>query len=192
MWKSMLITLSSVLVLATAACDMTESKESLGDYGFGTAAELGELMKRPDAEQVLDQLHGMVTAVAASLTTAVPGSAWLPSNAESKTHCGEFGSTQGNRYTSQRFQSMVPIPPQLWEAASQAVIVAGAKFGYRKVGFRTENAREGAPSNLEIFSDDGYGGRLWLGTDDYANFYVNTGCFLTAKAKQRARDAAPK
>jgi hypothetical protein len=44
---------------------------------------------------------------------------------------------------------------------------------------------------LEVFSTEGHGGRLWLGSRRYANFYVRTGCYLTAKAKQDARNAAP-
>jgi hypothetical protein len=196
MWRTAMAawvwTTITVLTILASGCHMTDSSgDDLGDYGHGTAAELGELLKRPDAEEVLARRDAMAVAIGAALSATVPGSQWIPNGRGDQVSCGNFGSTRGRKYTSPAYQSPVPIAPDRWAAATAAVIEAAAPFDYTDVRMRTERPTIGAPSTLEILSNDGTDGRFWLGSDRYANFYIRTGCFLTAKAKQAARDAAP-
>lgn len=182
-----LATLLLTTVLTTAGCAMDDG----GDYGHGTAAELHELLERPDAEEVLTRQDDMLAAISAALTQTVPGTQWTRDSEGDSVPCGDFGSTDGNKYTSPRFQSLNPIPADRWAEASQAVIDVAADYGFTVVHTRTENPGPDQPLFLEIVTDDDHGNRLWLGSRKHANFYVRTGCYLTAAAKQAAHDAAP-
>lgn len=160
-----------------------------GDYGYGSPAELGELLNRRDAEEVLAERNRMVTEIITELARLVPGSHWLPSDEEDSTQCAEFGSTKGRVYFSPHYMSEMPIPAALWGRAAQAVIDIAARYGYTDVAACSENATGDRALNLTI--RDGDGGRLSFGSMAKASLYVGTGCCLTAEDKRQARAAAP-
>ncbi|WP_233213538.1 LppA family lipoprotein [Mycobacterium hubeiense] len=171
---------------------MSESEPQVtgaGDYGYGTPGELGELLSRRDAEQVLADRDRMIAEITAELSRVVPGSAWTPNRDPQSTPCGDFGSTDGKSYTSRHYTSNVPVTAALWQTASQAIIDIAARYGYTHVQSRTENASDDNAKRLTIADDDG--GVLTFGSSEAANLYVRTGCYLTAEDKRKARDAAP-
>ena len=171
--------------------DTTEpGARSKGDYGYGTPKELGTLLERRDAEVVLADRGRMISEITAELSRMVPGSHWEANRKESATHCGDFGSTVGQSYTSQHYTSSVAVSAALWDRASQSVIDVAAKYGYTEVSGRTENATDDQGKSLTLRDSDG--GYLRFGSMDAANLYVRTGCYLTAEDKRQAREAAPK
>lgn len=191
MWR---LAISALLVLALTGCGpMFESEytgRADGDHGHGTPGELGELLHRRDAEDVLADRDRMITEITTELTRIVPGSEWLPNRKASETPCGDFGSTRGRSYISRHYTSKVPVPAELWDEASQAVIDIAARYGYTDVISHTENPSDDHAKDLVI--EDGEGGRLAFGSMVAASMYVGTGCYLTAEDKRKAREAAPK
>ncbi|BBX29592.1 LppA family lipoprotein [Mycolicibacterium alvei] len=191
MWR-LVITL--LLAVALTGCGaMFESEytgPAEGDYGFGTPKELGALLSRRDAEEVLADRDRMITEVTTELSRIVPGSTWLPNRDERSSECGEFGSTDGERYFGRNWVSKVPVPAALWDRASQAVIDIAARHGYTDVTGRTENPVGDESTDLTIA--DSEGGRLSFGSQVNAVLQVVTGCYLTAENKRLAREAAPK
>ncbi|WP_441957464.1 LppA family lipoprotein [Mycolicibacterium houstonense] len=161
-----------------------------GDYGYGTPKELGALLARRDAEEVLADRDRMITEIIAELSQIVPGSQWLPHRQERRSGCGEFGSTYGERIFGQIFTSEVAVPAALWNQASQAVVDIAAKYGYTNITGRTENPVGDESTDLTITDSDG--GRLSFGSQANAVLQVVTGCYLTAEDKRKAREAAPK
>ena len=161
-----------------------------GDYGYGTPEELGAILKRRDAEQVLAERDQMITEITTELSRVVPGSRWEPNRDPSNTPCGEFGSTDGRRYFSRHYTSDVAVAPALWDQASQTVIDIAAKYGYTNVTSRTEHATGDHAADLTIRDADD--GRVSFGSMVAANLHVTTGCYLTAEDKRKALDAAPK
>ncbi|MGW4101287.1 LppA family lipoprotein [Mycobacterium sp. NPDC004974] len=191
MWR-LVITLLLAFTL-TGCGPMFESEykgPAEGDYGFGTPEELGTLLGRRDAEEVLADRDKMITEITTELSRIVPGSRWLPHREERSSNCGEFGSTDGERYFGQNFVSEVPVPATLWEQASQAVIDIAARHGYTNVTGRTENPVGDESTDLTI--TDSEDGRLSFGSQTNAVLQVVTGCYLTAENKRKAREAAPK
>jgi hypothetical protein len=190
MWRLVFILVLTMML--TGCGPMFESEPEVtgqGDYGYGTPAELGELLNRRDAEAVLADRDRMLAEITTALSTVVPGSQWLPNRSEDFTPCGEFGSTDGKIYFSRHYVSDVPVSAALWGRASQAVIDIAAKYGYTDVESRTEDATDDRASNLVIRDSDG--GRLTFGSMEAASIYVGTGCYLTAEDKRRARESAP-
>ena len=160
-----------------------------GDYGYGSPNELGPLLDRRDAEQVLAERDQMITEITTALSEIVPGSHWQPRRKEDSVHCGDFGSTNGKRYFSRHYAWQEPIPATLWDQASQAVIDIAAKYGYTNAS-RSENVGDDDRKSVTITDDEG--GRYTLGSMYSSNFNVVTGCYLTAEDKRKALDAAPK
>lgn len=132
----------------------------------------------------------MITEITTELSRIVPGSTWLPNRDERSSECGEFGSTDGERYFGRNSVSKIPVPAALWDRASQAVIDIAAKYGYTDVIGRTQNPVGDAATDLTI--RDGDDGRLSFGSQANAVLQVTTGCYLTAEDKRLAREAAPK
>lgn len=191
MWR---LAITLVLAMMLAGCGpMFESEPVVfgeGDYGYGIPEELNPLLERRDAEEVLADRDRMITEITTELTRIVPGSHYTARRTADSTPCGEFGSTDGNIYFSQHYTSKVPVPPALWEQASQAVIDIAAKYGYTDVTGRTENATADHATDLTIRDSDG--GRLAFGSMEAASMQVTTGCYLTSEKKRQAREAAPK
>jgi hypothetical protein len=191
MWRLVVPLLLAVLLTGCGSMfDSNPPSTGEGDRGHGTPGELGVLLERRDAEQVLADRDRMIAELMAELTRVVPGSQWRLNRAASSTPCGEFGSTDGKTYTSKHFVSDTPVPAALWDQASQAVVDIAARYGYTDVTSRTENATDGAARNLDIADADG--GVLTFGSVAASSGYVKTGCYLTAEDKRKARDAAPK
>lgn len=190
MWR---LLIAFALAVALTGCGpMGESEPQVtgeGDYGYGTPAELGELLNRRDAEAVLADRDRMIAQITAELSKIVPGSQWRPNREEDFTPCGEFGSTDGRVYFGRNFVSEVPVSAALWDRASQAVIDIAARHGYTDVQSRTENPTDEASKDLIIRDSDG--GRLAFGSMVNATLQVTTGCYLTAEDKRKAREAAP-
>ncbi|WP_254849153.1 LppA family lipoprotein [Mycobacterium sp. GA-1841] len=161
-----------------------------GDYGYGTPKELGALLERRDAEEVVAERDRMIAEITTELSRIVPGGNWLRDSEGTRTPCGEFGSTDGRIDFGPHYTSDVPVPAALWHQASQAVIDIAAKYGYTDVTSRTENATDDNPKDLTIRDPDS--GRLAFGSMKASTLQVTTGCYLTAEAKRQARDAAPK
>ncbi|WKG02331.1 LppA family lipoprotein [Mycolicibacterium sp. HK-90] len=161
-----------------------------GDYGYGVPEELEPLLARRDAEEVLADRDRMIAESSTELTRIVPGSQWQPHRSEDSVHCGDFGSTNGQRYFSRHYTSDVPVHAALWNQASQAVIDIAARYGYTDVTSRTENATNDQATDMTIRDADG--GRVAFGSMAAASFQVTTGCYLTAEEKRQAREAAPK
>ncbi|WP_235654095.1 LppA family lipoprotein [Mycolicibacterium houstonense] len=161
-----------------------------GDYGYGTPKELGALLARRDAEEVLADRDRMITEITAELSQIVPGGNWLRDSEGTSTPCGEFGSTDGEIDFGPHYVSQIPVPASLWPRASQAVIDIAAKYGYTDVTSRTENATDETHKDLTIRDADG--GRLAFGSLEASTMQVTTGCYLTAEDKRKAREAAPK
>lgn len=190
MWR-LLVCL--VLALSMTGCGpMFESQytgPAEGDFGYGSPGELGELLKRRDAEQVLADRDRMVGEITAELARVVPGSLWLPHRAEDRTPCGDFGSTDGRIYFGRQYVSKKPVPAALWDRASQAVLDIAARYGFTEVTSRTDKPADDQAKNLTIV--DEHGGRVAFGSMVAASLQVTTGCYLTAEDKRKAREAAP-
>lgn len=161
-----------------------------GDYGYGSPKELGVLLTRRDAEEVVADRDRMIAEITAALPKIVPGAQYIARREPAASQCGDFGSTFGKQYFSQHFTSRTPVPASLWNKASQAVIDIAAKYSYTNVSSRTENSTGDHANDLTI--QDSEGGRLAFGSAKASSMQVTTGCYLTAEAKQQARDAAPK
>ncbi|MGV0837443.1 LppA family lipoprotein [Mycolicibacterium thermoresistibile] len=189
MWR---LVITALLAVALTACGpMFESGytgPAEGDYGHGTPDELGELLNRRNAEEVLADRDRMITDITTELTRVLPGSSWSPTSESSWSHCGEFGSTAGRYFTSAHYTSDLPVPAAKWDQASKAVIDIAAEYGYTEVQ-NTENPTDDQARRLVI--TDNHGGTLTFGSMEAANLYVRTGCYLTAEDKRKARDAAP-
>ena len=183
-----------ILTFALAGCghmfDTMPPVVGEGDYGFGTPKELGALLARRDAEEVLADRDRMITEITNELAKIVPGARWVRDSEGNSTPCGEFGSTDGEVDFGPHYVSRVPIPAALWTQASQAVIAIAAKYGYTDVSGSTENATDDNPKNLTIRDADA--GRLAFGSMKASTLQVTTGCYLTAEDKRQAREAAPK
>jgi Lipoprotein confined to pathogenic Mycobacterium len=181
-----------MLALSMTGCGpMFESEytgPAEGDSGYGSPAELGELLNRPDAEQVLADRDRMVGEITAELARIVPGSVWQPHRSEDRTPCGDFGSTDGRIYFGRQYVSEKPVPAALWDQASQAVIDIAARYGFTEVTSRTANAADDQAKDLTV--TDKHGGRVAFGSMVAASLQVTTGCYLTAEDKRKARDAA--
>ncbi|MGL4305587.1 MAG: LppA family lipoprotein, partial [Mycobacteriaceae bacterium] len=97
-----LIHLLVALVLACAGCNSypEPSLYAPGNYGYGIPEELNELLQRDNAETILAQRDAMITTITTALTHLMPGSTWKPSRKGDNVSCGEFGSTHGQRYSS--------------------------------------------------------------------------------------------
>jgi hypothetical protein len=190
MWRVLVVLL---LAASLAGCgdllDTNPSPVADGDYGYGSPGELAPLLQRRDAEEVLADRDRMIAEITAELSRVVPGSQWLPKRTPTTSPCGDFGSTDGRIYFSQKFVSAAPVPAALWDEAAQAVIDVAARYGYTDVVSRTDNATDGKAANLEIADADG--GVLSFGSMAAATVSVNTGCYLTAEDKRKAREAAP-
>lgn len=190
MWR---VAVTLLVAMALAGCGpMFESKvvvTGAGDYGYGIPSELGPLLDRRDVEVVLADRDLMMTQITAELSRVVPGTQWQPEGESTYTPCGAYGSTDGRTYVSPHYVSKVPIPVDLWDRASQAVVDVAARHGYTKVTSRTQNASADQAANLEIA--DGEGGVFTLLSLEATSMYVKTGCHLTADDKRKARDAAP-
>ncbi|WP_233152746.1 LppA family lipoprotein [Mycobacterium sp. NS-7484] len=145
-----------------------------GDYGYGTPKELGALLERRDAEEVLADRDRMITEITTELSRIVPGGNWLRDSEGTSTPCGEFGSTYGEIDFGPHYTSDVPVPAALWHRASQAVIDIAAKYGYTNVTSRTENATDDNPKDLTIRDPDS--GRLAFGSMKASTLQVTTGC----------------
>lgn len=191
MWR---LAITLLLAFALTGCGpMFESEytgRAEGDYGYGTPEELSTLLARRDAEAVLADRDRMITEITAELSRIVPGSTWLPNRDERSSECGEFGSTDGERYFGRNWVSKVPVPAAEWERVSQAVIDIAAKYGYTDVTGRSENPVGDEATDLTI--RDSEDGRLAFGSQANAVLHVTTGCYLTAENKRLAREAAPK
>ncbi|MBU9766501.1 hypothetical protein FR943_21990 [Mycobacterium sp. TNTM28] len=191
MWR---LVITFLLAFALTGCGpMFESEyqgPAEGDYGYGAPAELEPLLARRDAEEVLADRDRMITEITAELSRIVPGSTWLPNRDERSSECGEFGSTDAERYFGRNWVSKVPVPAALWDQASQAVIDIAAKYGYTDVTGRSENPVGDQATDLTI--SDSEDGRLSFGSQTNAVLQVVTGCYLTAENKRKAREAAPK
>lgn len=187
------VMITLALVWALAGCgnmfDTVPPVKGEGDYGYGTPKELGALLERRDAEQVIADRDRMIDEIGTELARIVPGARWLPDGEPHSTACGEFGSTHGNIYFSPHYVSQVPVPAALWDRASQTVIDIAARYGYTEVVSRTENATDDVARDLTIRDADS--GRLAFGSMQASTMYVGTGCYLTAEQKQQARDAKP-
>ena len=191
MWR-----LAVFLIVAAAALTgcgpMFESEytgPAEGDYGYGTPNELGTLLERRDAEDVLADRDRMIDEITTELSGIVPGSRWLPHRDERSTHCGDFGSTDGTIYFGRNYVSEVPVSAALWPQASQAVIDIAARYGYTDITSRTVNATDDTAKDLTI--RDQNAGRVAFGSMVAATLQVTTGCYLTAEQKRQAREAAP-
>jgi Lipoprotein confined to pathogenic Mycobacterium len=181
--------LALALVLALAGCghmfDTMPPVKGEGDHGYGTPEELGTLLERRDAEQVIADRDRMIGEISTALADIVPGARWLPHGEPHSSVCGDFGSTDGSIYFSPHYVSKVPVPAALWDEASRTVIDIAAKFGYTDVVSRTENATDDVAKDLTIRDADN--GRLAFGSMQASTMYVGTGCYLTAEQKQQAR-----
>lgn len=192
----LVITLALVmaaLVMALSGCghmfDTMPPVQGEGDYGYGTPKELGALLERRDAEAVLAERDRMISELTAELSRLVPGSRWEPRRSEDSVHCGDFGSTDGQRYFGQNWVSEVPVPAARWEQVSQAVIDIAARYGYTDIIGRTENPTGDESTDLTI--RDSEDGRLSFGSQANAVLQVITGCYLRAEDKRKAREAVP-
>lgn len=191
MWR--LVVILVVIVTLGGCGPMTETEpgaRAKGDYGYGTPKELGALMERRDAEEVLADRDRMLNEITTKLSLTVPGSQWVPHREQRRSGCGEFGSTYGERVFGQIFTSETAVPAALWNQASQAVVDIAARYGYTNVTGRTENPVGDESTDLTITDSDG--GRLSFGSQANAVLQVVTGCYLTAENKRKAREAAPK
>lgn len=189
MWRLGLTALLAVALIGCGPMFETEyTGKADGDYGYGTPKELGELLDRRDAEDVIADRDHMITEITTELTRIVPGSRWLPTSEDTWSHCGEFGSTFGKYFTSAHYTSELPVDAAQWRQVSEAVIDIAAKYGYTQVQ-NTENPTDSQGKRLVIADD--HGGTLTLGSMKAANMYVRTGCYLTADDKRKAREAAP-
>ncbi|KRD09523.1 hypothetical protein ASE48_05620 [Mycobacterium sp. Root265] len=181
--------LALAMVLALAGCghmfDTMPPVTGEGDHGYGTPEELGTLLERRDAEQVIADRDRMIGEITTALGDIVPGARWLPHGEPHSSVCGDFGSTDGSIYFSPHYVSKVPVPAALWDQASRTVIDIAAKFGYTDVVSRTENATDDVAKDLTIRDADN--GRLAFGSMQASTMYVGTGCYLTAEQKQQAR-----
>ncbi|MDX1880669.1 LppA family lipoprotein [Mycolicibacterium sp. 141076] len=192
MWRSVITVL---LAFALSGCGpMFESGYQggpvEGDYGYGTPQELGTLLARRDAEDVLADRDRMMTEIADALAAIVPGGQWLPDDKPGSTGCGDFGSTKGNIYFSPHYTSKVPVPAALWNRATQAIIDIAARYGYTNVTGGPGDVTDDEHKGLVITDADG--GRFTFGSAKASSMYVGTGCYLTAEDKRKAREAAPK
>lgn len=188
MWRTLITFLLAVLL--TGCGPMFESEyqgPAEGDSGHGSPAELGVLLERRDAEEVLADRDRMIGEMTTELSRIVPGSRWLPNRDERSSHCGDFGSTDGNIYFSRNYVSEVPVSAALWPQAAQAVIDIAARYGFTDVTGRTENPTDDEAKDLTI--SDAYGGRVAFGSMVAASLQVTTGCYLTAEAKRATRGA---
>lgn len=191
MWR---LVITFLLAFTLVGCGpMFESKyegPAEGDYGYGAPEELAPLLARRDAEEVLADRDRMITEITTELSRIVPGSTWLPNRDERSSECGEFGSTDGERYFGRNWVSKVPVPAALWDRASQAVIDIAAKYGYTDVAGRSQNPVGDESTDMTI--RDSEDGRLSFGSQANAVLQVTTGCYLTTENKRLAREAAPK
>ena len=185
MWRCMVV-FGIAAASTLGGCAMNEPDP--GDYGHGTSKELGELLQRADAEQVLADRDRMLGEMASTLSVLIPGSRWEPHGDGDVSPCSEFGSTRGRMYYSPLFTSAVPVPAGLWDRAADAVVDIARRHGYTAVAARTQAPADGQLTNLDI--KNAVGGYVTFGSDVQANFRATTGCYLTVKAKKDARDAA--
>ncbi|MGL4305589.1 MAG: LppA family lipoprotein [Mycobacteriaceae bacterium] len=192
--------LLTALALACAGCTTPSSPpvdefgNPYGDYGYGTSKELNELLQRDNAETILAQRDAMIATITTELTHLMPGSTWKPSfhrKYDETTPCGEFGSTQGQIYSTPLFASEIPVIIESWNTIADNIIRLAQPFGYTTVSSRTslKDAIEHTVVNLII--RDAYGSTLNFGSYKQASLRVTTGCFLTAAAKQAALDHKP-
>ena len=173
------------LVLTLGACSMADPAPPADTGAHGSSAELDELLRRPDAETVLAEQDRMLAEISAALSRIIPGSRWEPSNTRSDVACAEFASTRGLKYYSALYTSPTPVPPELWDASSDAVIDIARRFGYTAEVSRTPAPGPGQVANLDI--RDTVGGYVTFGSQQAASFGATTGCYLTAADKQAAR-----
>ncbi|MGL4305588.1 MAG: LppA family lipoprotein [Mycobacteriaceae bacterium] len=196
-----LIHLLVALALACAGCTtpsgppVDEFGNPYGDYGYGTSKELNELLQRDNAETILAQRDAMITTITTELTHLMPGSTWKPSRKGDSFSCGEFGSTQGQIYSSPNYISEVMLPGKLWDTAADLVTTLAAPYGYTTITTRTpqEDALldDGTNHIARLVINGPYSSTLEFGSLEQALLQVTTGCFLTAADKQAALDHKP-
>ena len=191
MWR---LWIALLLIATLNGCGLMDEPEYTGrgegDYGYGTPKELGTLLNRRDAEDAIADRDRMITEITAELARVVPGTEWRPNRDPLIGTCGDFGSTNGQTYTSRHYVSDLPVPAKLWQTASQTVIDIAARYGYTNIIERSENPKDGESVDLSLSDPDG--GYFTFGSMKAATLYARTGCYLTAEEKRKARDAAPK
>ncbi|GAA4552073.1 hypothetical protein GCM10023192_80950 [Amycolatopsis samaneae] len=146
--------------------------------------QYAELMKRPSLEEISKKYEELRGKIQSRLTSELGISGWEDKHDGRQSGCSNEFPDVNSRDVARNFLSFITapssIPAERWPAAVGIISQVGGEFGFNQQGVRVDR-----PPHFEFELKDQYQAQLSLSTEKTTVLSVETGCHLTAAAKQR-------
>jgi hypothetical protein len=172
--------------LVLGACDADTPSESTVDQA---GQQFGQLMLRPDIDQITAHYQQMYGELRQQLSATFPTvGAWTQESEVTTAACGApFAAVDADRPDDAVTRSVGnwgtagPLSDDQWNGALGIVTAIVQRYGFDTPA----QVMTDKPGAHDVTFHDSYGAQLTFGTGNTAGFTSETGCHLTAPAKQR-------